>query len=58
VTEVQSLGIEVSAVTLDMFSKSFNANNMVDLNGIIEENLKPFILSDYRRRFKKIIDMV
>jgi hypothetical protein len=35
------MGIQVSALTLDLHSKHYNPNNMVDFYGIVEDNLKP-----------------
>ena len=39
------MNIEVSVTSLDIHSKFFDPNNMADFYGVVEDNLKPLILS-------------
>lgn len=50
------MNIEVSVITLGIQNKYFDPNSLLDFYGVVKENLKPLILSDYRRKYKKIID--
>ena len=56
VKEIQSLGIEVNVLTIDMHDRNYHPSYMSDENGIIEENIKPVKLSDFKDRFRVLID--
>ena len=39
-----------------MHDTRYDARKMVDFNGIIEENIKPVKRSEFRNRYKRLID--
>jgi hypothetical protein len=41
---------------VDIETELLNPLNMVDFNGVIEENIKPFKLSWFTTKYDKIID--
>ena len=51
-----NLGIEISALSIDMHHRNYHPNFMSDADGIIEENIKPVKLSDFKNRYKVLID--
>ena len=48
--------MEVSSTTIALDHPNFHTGNMIDANGIIEQNLKPVNLTWYRNKHKKMID--
>ena len=51
-----NLGIEISALSIDMHHRNYHPKFMSDADGIIEENIAPVKLSDFQNRFKFLID--
>ena len=45
---MQNEGVEVSVSTVDIAHVGFDARRMVVFNGVIEHNINPVKLSDFR----------
>jgi hypothetical protein len=53
--EMRSKGVEVSTLGIDIDYWQLHSCNMLDADGVIDKNIKPFRYSDFRRRYRVLI---
>lgn len=56
IRKFQQLGAEVSSIAVDIEYSGLHPLNMFDFNGIIQQNIKPFRLSQFKNNYKLVID--
>ncbi len=56
VNQFQKLGAEVAIITIDFDSQKLSPQNMIDFAGVINKNVEPFSLSEFKTKFKMIIE--
>lgn len=56
VNKFQLLGAEVSVVTIDFDLSRLSPTSMIDFTGVIKNNVEPFKLSDFKNKYKVIIE--
>jgi len=52
---MRSKGVEVSTLGIDIDYWQLQSCNMLDVDGVIDKNIKPFKYSDFRRRYRVLI---
>ena len=52
IKKLQEFDAEISMNSVDIETELLNPLNMVDFNGVIEENVKPFRLSAFKNKYK------
>jgi hypothetical protein len=55
VKQLQSLGAKITMNALDIETELLNPLSMVDFNGVIEDNIKPFRLSWFTNKYSEVI---
>ena len=51
------MGIEVHVVTVHIDDWNLHPNNLYDANGVIEKNIAPIKLSEFRETHKRLIGL-
>lgn len=49
-------GVEIYTLSIDMHHRNYHPALMADPNGIIEQNIEPVKLSDFKNRYKVLIE--
>jgi hypothetical protein len=55
VKQLQSLGAKITMNAIDIETELLSPLNMVDFNGVIEDNIKPFRLSWFTNKYREVI---